>query len=264
MTTQYNVIDASLPNNMIALNSNSGQQLLNGTKEDVFKNELMIKRFKPQVNRTFCGPASLALLINGVNVAYRIKVSKLRCSYFEAKSLEKKLLGGEEILVDENDVVHMKGFKKIDVKKNGVTLLELSNVAMKAGFGVVEYFADDGSLTLSDEKKEEFTNTLENGDTNVFQNVEEFRSFCKGILERGLIQGLICNYNMASLGYDDYGGHHSPLAAYSVKTDKMLVLDVWPDTQPAWVDTELLFKAMCTVDSASGLPRGLLFIYELM
>ena len=261
MTTLYNAANVSLPNNMIALNSDAGQQLLNASPEDVNKNERMIKRFKAQVNRTYCGLASLTVIINGINVAYRVKITYLKCFCLSPQS-------SGVTLIKENEVANLKNvkkyLKKVDVKKNGLTLQMLAHVGMKIGFGVYEYYADNGLLGLTVQKKDEFTTIQENPDSNTFENVESFREFISGFFDRNLAQGLICNYSMDVLGYSGYGGHFSPLAAYNLKTDQILVMDVWPDTQPAWVETDLLFKAMATVDTASGIPRGLLHICELM
>ena len=96
----------------------------------------------------------------------------------------------------------------------------------------------------------------------MLKNVDEFRSFVKDYICRP-VTGLIANYNMADLGYGLFG-HFSPLAAYHDETDRILVMDVWPYTPPAWVLTKDLFKAAASVDNASGLPRGLLHIHELL
>lgn len=57
----------------------------------------------------------------------------------------------------------------------------------------------------------------------------------------------------------DFGAHWSPLAAYSEKTDRFLVLDVarfrYP---PSWARAEDLWRAMATRDLDSGHSRGYL------
>ncbi|KAK3271146.1 hypothetical protein CYMTET_20487 [Cymbomonas tetramitiformis] len=64
--------------------------------------------------------------------------------------------------------------------------------------------------------------------------------------------------NFQRSGLDEYGGgHFSPIAAYHESTNSFLVMDVsrykYP---PVWVNAEVLFKAMNTTDSVSGLSRG--------
>ena len=48
---------------------------------------------------------------------------------------------------------------------------------------------------------------------------------------------------------------HKVVAA-SVPPDRLLVLDVWPDTEPCWVDAAPLCAAMRAVDAESGRARG--------
>ncbi|HWX79836.1 MAG TPA: phytochelatin synthase family protein [Steroidobacteraceae bacterium] len=56
------------------------------------------------------------------------------------------------------------------------------------------------------------------------------------------------------------GGHHSPIAAYLVDQDLVLVLDVNRKYGPWLVKSARLFEAMNTVDSGTGKKRGLLLI----
>eukprot|EP00050_Salpingoeca_kvevrii_P011462 m.15520 g.15520 ORF g.15520 m.15520 type:complete len:264 (-) comp3442_c1_seq1:184-975(-) len=70
---------------------------------------------------------------------------------------------------------------------------------------------------------------------------------------------VIVNYHMSELGqHPDYSGHLSPLAAHC--GDRMLLMDVWPETEASWVSSCRLFEAMCSVDSASGRSRGFLLV----
>uniref|UniRef100_A0A7I4Y6Q0 glutathione gamma-glutamylcysteinyltransferase n=1 Tax=Haemonchus contortus TaxID=6289 RepID=A0A7I4Y6Q0_HAECO len=52
-------------------------------------------------------------------------------------------------------------------------------------------------------------------------------------------------------------GHFSPLAAFHTKSDRVLIMDVarfkYP---PHWVELKQLQKAMCSIDPATGKPRG--------
>lgn len=55
-------------------------------------------------------------------------------------------------------------------------------------------------------------------------------------------------------------GHHSPLGGYLADMDLVFVLDVLDRYQPFLVPTARLFEAVDTVDSETGLKRGLLRI----
>lgn len=71
---------------------------------------------------------------------------------------------------------------------------------------------------------------------------------------------LLVNYQRAALGQAETG-HISPLAAYNAASDRVLILDVaaykYP---PVWVSTDGLWKAMNTVDAASGHTRGFVIV----
>ncbi|MEL7052676.1 MAG: phytochelatin synthase family protein, partial [Cyanobacteria bacterium J06588_5] len=71
---------------------------------------------------------------------------------------------------------------------------------------------------------------------------------------------VVINYLRRSIGQES-GGHISPLAAYDADTDRVLILDVsrykYP---PVWVEVESLWNATNTIDSVSGLSRGLVTV----
>jgi hypothetical protein len=56
------------------------------------------------------------------------------------------------------------------------------------------------------------------------------------------------------------GGHHSPLAAYLMQEDLVLVLDVNKKYGPWLVKSDRLYEAMNTVDATAQKKRGLLLI----
>lgn len=72
----------------------------------------------------------------------------------------------------------------------------------------------------------------------------------------------LVNYQRAALGQGETG-HISPIAAYNVATDRLLILDVaaykYP---PVWVSTEALWNAMNTVDSESNRTRGFIVVRD--
>ena len=88
----------------------------------------------------------------------------------------------------------------------------------------------------------------------------------KGILreEIGTHGGVIVNYDMTTLGQVPGYGHFGlavALAKSFINNKEgyfLLLLDPWPETPIAWVPLDLMFKAMNTVDKASGKNRGFL------
>lgn len=73
--------------------------------------------------------------------------------------------------------------------------------------------------------------------------------------ERGII---LCNYDMKVAGQGDWwGGHISPIAAYDMISDSVLILDVWKYTDPVWIPMDKLYKStMQSVDLDSKKSRG--------
>ena len=67
---------------------------------------------------------------------------------------------------------------------------------------------------------------------------------------------VLVNYHMTTAGQRPFGGHFSPLAAYHAPSGRFLVLDVWPDTGPCWLNGRFLWAAMASTDPDSGHSRG--------
>ena len=67
---------------------------------------------------------------------------------------------------------------------------------------------------------------------------------------------IIINYSRSTLGQQG-GGHFSPVGAYDVEYDMVLILDVARNKYPpCWVPLVLLWTSMCTIDKRSGRARG--------
>jgi hypothetical protein len=71
---------------------------------------------------------------------------------------------------------------------------------------------------------------------------------------------LLVNYDRRQLGQTG-GGHIAPLAAYHAASDRVLILDVARYRYPSvWVPLVDLWRALRSLDSASGLSRGLVVV----
>ena len=91
--------------------------------------------------------------------------------------------------------------------------------------------------------------------------IDTFRSVAKQNLQTETDM-LLVNYQRAALGQEEMG-HISPIAAYNVTADRLLVLDVASYKYPSvWVHTEAMWKAMNTTDPASGRSRGFVVVRE--
>jgi len=69
----------------------------------------------------------------------------------------------------------------------------------------------------------------------------------------------IVNYHMATAGQVPFGGHFSTVAAYHRDSDRFLILDCWPATEPLWVQAAVLWAATEHGDADAGRPRGFIF-----
>lgn len=86
-------------------------------------------------------------------------------------------------------------------------------------------------------------------------SVEAFRT----VVQRNLADPddfLLVNYERGVLGQGPVG-HISPLAAYDLETDRVLIMDTASHKYPpTWVPLAMLYEAMLTTDSATGRMRG--------
>ncbi len=71
---------------------------------------------------------------------------------------------------------------------------------------------------------------------------------------------LLVNYDRRLLGQSG-GGHIAPLAAYHAASDRVLILDVARYRYPSvWVPLKELWQSLRSLDSDSGLSRGLVVV----
>ena len=72
---------------------------------------------------------------------------------------------------------------------------------------------------------------------------------------------VIALFLRSALGQANGGGHFSPLGAYDAKSDRFLVMDVTRFARPSiWVETEMLYRSMNTIDPDGKVPRGYLVV----
>ncbi len=120
------------------------------------------------------------------------------------------------------------------IARQGLTLEELSGIFASYPVEVARHHGGDVGL---DEFRELIVTNLAESDNFV-----------------------VVNYLRRAIG-QERGGHISPLGAYDAESDQVLILDVsrykYP---PVWVEMEALWEAVNTVDSVSGLTRGIVVV----
>jgi hypothetical protein len=112
----------------------------------------------------------------------------------------------------------------------GMSLIDLGGLLAAHGVNAEVEHADDGSV---DGFREVVQRNLADPDDFLLVNYE------RGVLGQGSV------------------GHISPLAAYDLETDRVLIMDTasykYP---PTWVPLPMLYEAMKTTDTATGRLRG--------
>ncbi|XP_047146791.1 glutathione gamma-glutamylcysteinyltransferase [Hydra vulgaris] len=238
----FSIVQYSIPQGLIGLHTSYGQKMLS---EAMVVNKNYALHELKQIHPTYCGPASLAFLINAIHAMSYLNLTKE--------------------LINENDIVFGKQkdfFQHININETGMTIANMSSLAKLLGLNVHSYYTIN---QLKPKKKDYDTTKLDamikskEGDISLVKTKKNVRELLIKNLKNPS-SGVIANFNTSLLGYKIKYGHFSPIAAYHKNKDMFLIMDVWPMTPPAWVKTSRLFKAMATVDSDSNLPRGFLSV----
>lgn len=207
-----------LPDSLIGLTSPEGQSLLMGAEASNDYFPLSI-HFTTQVNPAYCGPATIAMVLNALNVPRPASKMTLGLGMFDQENIFTPA------------AAEVKPAKSIVSPPYGMTLNELGGVLAAHDLKVDVVHASDSDL-------------------------DTFRAVAVAHL-RDDDTFVLVNYLRKSIGQEK-GGHISPLGAYDEDTDRFLILDVsrykYP---PVWVEAATLFDAMNTVDSDNaGKTRG--------
>lgn len=198
-----------LPDGVIGLSTPEGAALLFGAEASNDYFPLSI-HFTTQDNPAYCGPASIAMVLNALDIPRPPSDMTLGRGMFDQKN----------IFTPAAEAV--KPAASITSPPYGMTLDELGGVLAAHDLKVNVVHAADSDL-------------------------ESFREVAIGQLAQDG-NFILVNYLRKAIGQES-GGHISPLGAYDKDTDRFLILDVtrykYP---PVWVEAKALFDAMNTVD----------------
>ena len=255
----------SSASSVLPLQSAKGQVLLQRSYDARRTSKVMVDAYTRQDHQFSSGVASLVVLINALNVAYRIKYDQVE----ERSRMTDLLNKGHTFVVTEKDVF---GFSKVAkylednrLTKSNLTLGQLHSVALYLGFGSNSYYAcSEGNCNTNDESAMKSRKILgQDVEGYKWKNVGDFRTFAKDYVMRK-VTGVIVNYDRRTLDKESEGGHFSPLAGYDEVSDRFLVMDVGTEEGGVWVRATDLFKAMTIVDPLTDVPRGCLHVHELL
>lgn len=169
---------------------------------------------------TFCGPATMAAVLNSLNIERP-----------QPKRLYPYGLFTQDLLfTPENQ--RIKSYATVE--KEGLVLPEIAAYLNNLGVNAEFYHASE--LT-TERLRELVTQTLEDPEKR-----------------------LIVNYSRDGVGQVG-GGHISPLAAYDMESDQVLILDVAKYKHPpVWVGVSTLHAAMNEKDPSSNRSRGIVVV----
>ncbi len=239
---------------LVPLNTPEGKDRLEESNH--FQQE-MVDAFRKQRGSTTCGLASLAVLLTARN---RCLVQKQASDPSNSRANRTALY--DQSFVTEDDVYPMaesnnNGVIVSDhkIRTSGMTLDQLrclANPLPETKKAIVyRVQLEDG--------QDQYNATQVTPTEWILWGKEVLREQLKFTLKHPASQkGLILNYHMTTLGQEPFGGHFSPLAAYHVDSDSVLILDVWPETEPVWAPLTKVWDAMMKPDPESNAPRGLL------
>ena len=208
--------------------------------------------FQPQINPLYCGVATSVIVLNALRAPKGTIPSQ--------KQLEVKLpeVWGGEVLTYEGysqttflnaetdkvkakEIIQLKNAKDKDVNPSeldpGLSLTTLKGILEEYGLQVELRHADQRPTT----------------------GIKAFRKKLMQVInDTGRF--MVVNFRGESMGAPT-GGHISPLAAYDVKSDSVLVLDVYGiENSWYWAPVEHLYKAMATLDN--NVFRGWLVVSD--
>lgn len=177
--------------------------------------------FETQDNLAYCGVASMVMVLNALGVEAPLDPAYGTFHFFTQDNL---FDNPQTQAVLPAEVV----------AQQGMTLDELGGLL--------------ASYPVQVEVHHAAATTLDTFRTLVLDNLQQPDNY------------ILVNYLRSAIGQQQ-GGHISPLAAYDVESDRVLILDVsrykYP---PIWVTTEDLWNAMDTVDSSSNQTRGFVLV----
>jgi hypothetical protein len=286
-----------LPNDLIALDSEQGQRLFFHSEANKAYFPLGLY-FVTQDHPTFCGPASIAMVLNALHIRrppskFTLSGTASICADDRACSLARekyRYFLGRAFHNNDEFVYYLEAnptlFKNKEWKENGVTFIEIGDnidplwseiTILTSGLtglydqenifdARTEAVKTRAAVMQSGVTLDELGKMLAAHDLKVSvhhagdSSLEEFRKLIVSELG-GSDRFVLVNYLRSGIGQSAMG-HISPLAAYDRDSDRFLILDVsrykYP---PVWVEAQSLFAAMNTADKDNGnLTRGYMIV----
>ncbi|WP_068110422.1 phytochelatin synthase family protein [Tropicimonas marinistellae] len=209
-----------LPQSLIALNSTEGQSLLMESEAQADYFDLGI-HFTNQVHPAFCGPASIAMVLNAMDVPRPASQMTLGLGLFDQ----------ENVFTPQTEEVK----PRARIERAGLTLDELGGMFVAHGVSAAPHHAEDGTLDVFRE--------------TAIASIEDEESF------------ILVNYLRAGIGQEKGGHISPLAAYDAETDRFLILDVSRYKYPPVWVEAATLFDAMNTPDSDNdGRSRGYLLV----
>jgi hypothetical protein len=223
--TSGRAIDARAQGPTIPMASAAGQMLLFGGQTRRADFAPLAQHYETQANLAFCGVASAVMALNSLAIAAPPAEGYGRYRFWTQINLFQAPATLSFVQAER-------------VRREGMSLEQLH--------GLLNSTANDSNLIVRRYHGSQL-------------DLAHFRL----LLRRNLSDAsnrILVNYDRRLIGQPG-GGHISPLAAYDTRSDRVLILDVARYRYPAaWVAVPALWQAIRSIDTSSGLSRGLIEI----
>jgi Phytochelatin synthase len=210
----------TLPNSLIAFNSEQGESLLleSAAKEDFWN---LSTQFVTQANQAYCGVASMVMILNSLDIPAPIAPQYEPYRVFMQDNFFNNDAARQVI---EPEVV----------QKQGLTLDELGKLLESYSVKATAYHAEDTSL-------EEFRKLA-------IANLNEPQNY------------IIVNYLRRKIGQERDGHISPIAAYHEETDRFLILDVARYKYPPVWVKADALWRSMNTVDTTSGKTRGFVLV----
>ena len=208
--------------------------------------------FQPQINPLYCGIATSVIVLNALRAPHgtipsqkplEVKLPKVwggDVLTYEGYS-QTTFLNAETDKVKPHEVIQLKNFKGKNVNPKDLD----PGLSLKTLKQMLEVYSAKASLHHADKRPA--------------AGIRSFRSTVTRVLNE-TARFVVVNFRGESMGAPT-GGHISPLGAYDVKSDSVLILDVYGlENSWYWAPVDHLYHAMATLDN--GIARGWLIVED--
>ena len=241
-------------NNVIPFQQAAGQHLWATSH---IRRKEFVDFYEANPTKYLSGPASMIIFINAFQLAYTIKLGEFKYDTPGYNAVEKDLRANVPLRLKVRDIVDS---RSLTIEP---TMRDLKRFAADTKiFSSLIWYAHSDGMGMLSSRKTEMNELMKKPQRNYkLLTNDVFNKTMKSNLQSPWRSTcLITNFDSCLLYglQNDCGSHFGLIAAHNEAKEQVLVLDV--KYGPNWVKFESLMKAMHTVSTESGFPRGMIEI----